>query len=54
MSSDIEEMGLSVPKKDYIPITLEEELVCYADMFHSKYPRFITFEEAYEGISKLG
>jgi len=54
MSSDIQELGIEVPQKDYIPITVEEELVCYADKFHSKYPRFVTYEEAYEGISKFG
>lgn len=40
--------------KDYIPITLEEELISYADNFHSKSgPRFLTFKEASERLEGL-
>jgi uncharacterized protein len=42
----IEEENLDLPKTDFIPISLEEEIVCYADNFHSKgHPRFNTYEE---------
>jgi putative nucleotidyltransferase with HDIG domain len=37
-----------------IPITLEEEIVCYADNFHSKgHPRFNSFEESMEEMIKI-
>lgn len=37
-----------------IPISLEEEIVCYADNFHSKgHPRFNTFEETKEEMIKI-
>jgi len=51
---DMEEIDIAVPISDYIPITMEEELVCYADKFHSKYPRFVTYEDAYKSIGEFG
>jgi len=42
---NIIENKLPLEAKDYIPITLEEEIVSYADNFHSKLgPRFVDFE----------
>ena len=28
--------NLPLPKRDFLPVTLEQKLVCYADKFHSK------------------
>lgn len=50
---DIEKDNLPYPKKDFIAITLEEEIVMYADKFHSKYPCFSTFEKQRELLSKF-
>lgn len=50
----IEEIGIDVDKQDYLPVSMEEELVCYSDKFHSKYPRFVTYEDAYKSIGKFG
>lgn len=33
---DIREMGLPLPEGDYMPETLLERLICYADKFYSK------------------
>ncbi|MCK4525380.1 MAG: HDIG domain-containing protein [Candidatus Andersenbacteria bacterium] len=30
------ENNLPLPKKDFLPVTLEQKLICYADKFHSK------------------
>jgi uncharacterized protein len=30
------ENNLPLPKKDFLPITLEQKIICYADKFHSK------------------
>jgi uncharacterized protein len=49
---DIEKGNLPLPKKDMIPVTLEEEILCYADKFHTKYPSFSTFEEQKEQLSR--
>lgn len=35
----IEENNLPLPKKDFIPQTLEEKIICFADKFFSKDPR---------------
>ena len=34
----------SLPARDYIPQTIEGELLCYADRFHSKKPIFNAYE----------
>lgn len=50
----IEKENLELPKIDFIPISLEEEIVCYADKFHSKgRPRFNDFEETLEEMEKI-
>lgn len=50
--SDIEKGNLPLPKVDMIPISLEEEILCYADKFHTKYPSFSSFEEQKSQLSK--
>lgn len=41
------------PKQNWIPITLEEEILCYADKFHTKYPSFSTYEEQKARMEKF-
>lgn len=42
----IKNQNLPLKKIDQIPITLEEEIVCYSDIFHSKHKdSFNTFEK---------
>ena len=33
---DIEEKSLPLPKRDMVPITIEEQIICFADKFFSK------------------
>jgi uncharacterized protein len=33
---DIEQQQLPLPHKEFMPISLEEQVVCYADKFYSK------------------
>jgi len=35
-TGDIQRAGLPLPHRDMLPVTLEEELICYADKFFSK------------------
>lgn len=35
-AAEIEVAGLPLPARDYLPETLEEKLICYADKFYSK------------------
>ena len=52
----IESQQLPLPKADYIPETLEEQLVCYADKFYSKSrpERVLTVIEAARSLEKFG
>lgn len=33
-----------LPARDYLPATIEAELLCYADRFHSKHPTFNAYD----------
>ncbi|MHB8881517.1 MAG: HD domain-containing protein [Thermodesulfovibrionales bacterium] len=35
-AGDIEGHGLPLPRRDMLPVTLEEKIICYADKFYSK------------------
>jgi uncharacterized protein len=52
----IERQGLPLPLADYIPETLEEQLVCYADKFYSKSrpERVLSVLEAAQSLEKFG
>lgn len=48
---NIEQNKLPLKKMDYIPISIEEEIVAFADNFHSKgAPKFIDFETAKKNL----
>lgn len=42
----------SLPARDYTPETVEAELLCYADRFHSKDPAFNSFDSFYASLKK--
>ncbi|MBQ9645150.1 MAG: HDIG domain-containing protein [Prevotella sp.] len=52
----IERQQLPLPPADYVPETLEEQLVCYADKFYSKSrpDRVLTVDEAAHSLAKFG
>ena len=52
----IEREKLPLPLADYVPETLEEQLVCYADKFYSKsHPdRVLTVDEAARSLARFG
>jgi uncharacterized protein len=54
--SDIIRQNLSLPLADYLAMTIEEELVMFADKFHSKSipPKFNSFNSARNELSKFG
>ncbi len=49
---EIVKLKINAEPKDYIPVTLEEEILCYADKFHSKYPAFNEYDEVKAQIKK--
>lgn len=53
---DITSQNLPLPLQDYEAETIEEELVMYADKFHSKMtlPCFNTFEYYKQSVAKFG
>jgi uncharacterized protein len=51
---DVQNQQLPLPLSDYSPQTIEERLVMYADKFHSKTPRFNSFESYSKFTRKFG
>jgi uncharacterized protein len=47
---------LPLPAENYTPVTLEEQLICYADKFFSKSKpeRVLTVEQAAQSLEKFG
>lgn len=41
---EIIDKSLPLPARDYVPSTIEGELLCYADRFHSKHPTFNAYD----------
>jgi uncharacterized protein len=37
-AEEIRLQGLPLPQRDMLPLTLEEQIICYADLFYSKDP----------------
>ena len=50
------EQGLPVPQREMVPVSLEEQVICFADKFFSK-TRFLeeprTFEQVLESMRKI-
>ncbi|OGW37064.1 MAG: phosphohydrolase [Nitrospirae bacterium RBG_13_39_12] len=57
-AEDIEGNNLPIPKRDMIPVTVEEQIICFADKFFSKDSDFLfkekPLEKVREHISKFG
>ena len=47
---EIEEKSLPIPKRDMVPITIEEQIICFADKFFSKGPGSLTQERPLNSI----
>ncbi|MBS7379679.1 MAG: hypothetical protein KIG72_00230 [Bradymonadales bacterium] len=57
-AEEIRSHGLPLPEVDFLPVTLEEKLITYADTFYSKTPAVMRnekpFEKVVRSISKHG
>ncbi|MFH1750001.1 MAG: HD domain-containing protein [bacterium] len=49
---DIIKRELPLPKRDMIPITLEEKIICFADKFFSKNKKFLVKEKSVEQVKE--
>jgi len=47
---DIVQQQLPLPKRDMVPITLEERIICLADLFYSKKPGLLRQEKSLDDI----
>ena len=53
---DIEEQGLPIPHREMVPVSLEEEIICFADKFFSKtkLDKEKSIEKARKSVAKHG
>jgi len=53
---DIIAQNLPLPRQDFLPETIEEQVICYADKFYSKtHPeREKSYEQAVKSLAKFG
>ena len=51
-SIDIERQQLPIPKREMIPLSIEEKIICFADKFFSKDEKHISKEKSIEEIRK--
>jgi uncharacterized protein len=49
---EINKKKLPIPKRDMIPVSLEEKIVCFADKFFSKDTGFLLREKTIEKVRK--
>jgi len=47
---DIVQQQLPLPKRDMVPVTLEERIICLADLFYSKKPGLLRQEKSLDDI----
>lgn len=48
--ADIREQKLPLPERDMSPVTREERIICYADLFYSKRPDGLHLEKTIESV----
>ena len=51
-AAEIRAGALPLPERDFLPETLEEKLICYADSFYSKNPQHLREEKPWERIRR--
>jgi len=49
-SEEIRLQNLPLPPRDMVPLSLEEEIICFADLFYSKHPESLTVMKSREEI----
>ena len=51
-SEVVREGGLPLPERDYLPVSLEEKIICVADKFYSKKPAKLWEEKKPRAIAR--
>lgn len=49
---EVRERGLPLPERDYLPLSLEEKIICVADKFYSKKPQKLWEEKKPQAIAR--
>lgn len=52
-AEEIEEKNLPLPKRDMLPVSMEEQIICYADKFFSKDPKKLFKEKSPAKVEKM-
>lgn len=52
MADDVRDQNLPLPERDMVPLSLEERIICFADLFYSKNPVAIGREKPMAEIRK--
>lgn len=50
---DIIKDNLPLPHQDYIPVSIEEKIISYADLFYTKDPNFLWTERSIDEVRKM-
>lgn len=50
--ADVIAQNLPLPSRDMVPITIEERIVCMADLFFSKTPGKLSYEKSFTDVEK--
>ncbi len=51
-AEEIRQQKLPLPERDMLPETLEEQIICYADLFYSKDPKKLNKEKSPDKVRK--
>jgi uncharacterized protein len=51
-AAEIEQTNLPLPRRDMLPETLEEKIICYADLFYSKDPNRLNPVKSIDSVRK--
>jgi uncharacterized protein len=51
-ATEIEDRNLPVPRRDMLPLSIEEQIICFADKFFSKDADFLLNEKPLERVRK--
>lgn len=51
-ATEIEDKNLPVPRRDMLPLSIEEQIICFADKFFSKDADFLLQEKPLERVRK--
>ncbi|MBI5694892.1 MAG: HDIG domain-containing protein [Nitrospirae bacterium] len=51
--ADIEAYNLPLPKREMLPVSIEEQIICYADKFFSKFPTKMKEEKTVDQVRAM-